>query len=211
MKLVVIAGLVALLITLLGTPLLIRFLQRHGYSQAIRVSTEGVPYPEHEGKRGTPSMGGLAILIALVVGYTVSHLYAWQVPSASGLLAIYLIVGLGLVGAADDYLKIFKQRSTGIRARTKLIGQAFVALTFAYGTTLWPDEYGRTPASNAVSLVRDTPIVLPTALLLLWIWLLITASTNAVNLTDGLDGLAAGASAITFMAYTLLGVWQYGQ
>src|SRR5690606_11269653 len=161
MKLVVIAGLVALLITLLGTPLLIRFLQRHGYSQAIRVSTEGVPYPEHEGKRGTPSMGGLAILIALVVGYTVSHLYAWQVPSASGLLAIYLIVGLGLVGAADDYLKIFKQRSTGIRARTKLIGQAFVALTFAYGTTLWPDEYGRTPASNAVSLVRDTPIVLP--------------------------------------------------
>ncbi|MFN8183509.1 MAG: phospho-N-acetylmuramoyl-pentapeptide-transferase [Candidatus Nanopelagicales bacterium] len=211
MKLVVIAGLVALLVTLLGTPLLIRFLQRHGYSQAIRVSTEGVPYPEHEGKRGTPSMGGLAILIALLVGYTVSHLYTWQLPSASGLLAIYLIVGLGLVGAADDYLKIFKQRSTGIRARTKLIGQAVVALTFAYGTTLWPDEYGRTPASNAISLVRDTPIVLPTALLLLWIWLLITAATNAVNLTDGLDGLAAGASAIAFMAYTLLGVWQYGQ
>jgi phospho-N-acetylmuramoyl-pentapeptide-transferase len=112
---------------------------------------------------------------------------------------------------ADDYLKIFKQRSTGIRARTKLIGQAFVALTFAYGTTLWPDEYGRTPASNAVSLVRDTPLVLPTALLMIWIWFLITATTNAVNLTDGLDGLAAGASAITFMAYTLLGVWQYGQ
>jgi phospho-N-acetylmuramoyl-pentapeptide-transferase len=211
MKLVVIAGLVALIVTLLGTPLLIRFLQRHGYSQAIRVSTEGVPYPEHEGKRGTPSMGGLAILIALLVGYAVSHLYAWQAPSASGLLAVYLIVGLGLVGMADDYLKIFKQRSTGVRARTKLLGQGFVALTFAYGTTLFPDEYGRTPASNAVSLVRDTPIVLPLVLLLPWIWLLITASTNAVNLTDGLDGLAAGASAITFMAYTLLGVWQYGQ
>ena len=67
------------------------------------------------------------------------------------------------------------------------------------------------PASNAVSLVRDTPLVLPTALLMIWIWFLITATTNAVNLTDGLDGLAAGASAITFMAYTLLGVWQYGQ
>lgn len=211
MKLVVIAGLIALVVTLLGTPLLIRLLQRHGYSQAIRTSTEGVPYPEHEGKRGTPSMGGAAILFALLVGYTLSHLYAWQAPTASGLLAIYLIVGLGLVGMADDYLKIFKQRSTGIRARTKLIGQAVVAVSFAYATTLFPDEYGRTPASSAVSLVRDTPLVLPTALLIVWIWLLITAATNAVNLTDGLDGLAAGASGLTFMAYTLLGVWQYGQ
>lgn len=211
MKLVVIAGLVALFVSLLGTPLLIRLLQRHGYSQAIRTSTEDIPYPEHEAKRGTPAMGGLAILIALVLAYAASHLYVWQAPSSSGLLAMYLIIGLGLVGAADDYLKIFRQRSTGIRARTKLIGQAFIAVTFAYGTTLWPDEYGRTPASHAVSLVRDTPIVLPTALLIIWIWFLITATTNAVNLTDGLDGLAAGASAITFMAYVLLGVWQYGQ
>ena len=211
MKLVVIAGLVGLMVTLLGTPLLIKFLRRHGYSQAIRVSTDDEPYPEHTGKQGTPSMGGLAILIGLLLGYGVSHVYAWQAPSASGLLAIYLIVGLGLVGMADDYLKIFKQRSTGVRARTKLLGQAFVALTFAYMCTLFPDEYGRTPASNAISVVRDTPLVLPTVLLVLWIWLLITASTNAVNLTDGLDGLAAGASAITLGAYTLLGVWQYGQ
>ena len=89
MKLVVIAGLVALLVTLLGTPLLIRFLRKHGYSQAIRVSTETVNYPEHMTKVGTPSMGGLAILIALVVGYSVSHLYVWQAPTASGLLATY--------------------------------------------------------------------------------------------------------------------------
>jgi phospho-N-acetylmuramoyl-pentapeptide-transferase len=156
-------------------------------------------------------MGGLAIIVAVIVGYTGAHLYTWTPPSVSVLLAFWVTIGLGLVGMADDYLKIFKQRSTGVRARTKLLGQGFVALTFAYGTTLFPDEYGRTPASNAVSLVRDTPIVLPLVLLLPWIWLLITASTNAVNLTDGLDGLAAGASAITFMAYTLLGVWQYGQ
>lgn len=211
MKLVVIAGMVSLAVTLFGTPLLIKFLRRHRLSQAIRVSTDDEPYPEHEGKRGTPSMGGLAILVALILGYAISHLYAWQAPTASGLLAIYLIVGLGLVGMADDYLKIFKQRSTGVRARTKLLGQAFVAITFAYATTLFPDEYGRTPASHAVSLVRDTPIVLPTVLLVLWIWFLITASTNAVNLTDGLDGLAAGASMVTFVAYVLLGVWQYGQ
>ena len=74
MKLVVIAGLISLVVTLLGTPLLIRFLARHGYSQAIRTSTDGIPYPEHDDKRGNPSMGGLAILIALILGYSLSHL-----------------------------------------------------------------------------------------------------------------------------------------
>jgi phospho-N-acetylmuramoyl-pentapeptide-transferase len=116
-----------------------------------------------------------------------------------------------MVGMADDYLKIFKQRSTGVRARTKLLGQAFVAITFAGLSTQFPDAQGRTPASQAVSLFRDTGLVLPTALFILWIWFLVTATTNAVNLTDGLDGLAAGASVMTLGAYTLLSVWQYGQ
>lgn len=208
---VVTAGVVALLVALFGTPLLIKLLRRHGYSQAIRVSKDGIQYPEHQGKRGTPSMGGLAIIIAVVLGYFLAHLVVWRPPTVSGLLCLYLTVGLGLVGMADDYLKIFKQRSTGVRARTKLGGQAFVGLTFAIMALYFPDEYGRTPASQAVSLVRDTPIVLPIILAVLWIWLLITATTNAVNLTDGLDGLAAGASVATFAAFALLGVWQYGQ
>ena len=126
MKLVIVAGAVSLLISLLCTPLLIRILRRRGYSQAIRQSTEGEAYPDHEGKRGTPSMGGLAILVAVVVGYGAAHLLTWNLPSASGVLAMFLMLGLGVVGLADDYLKIFRQRSTGIRARTKLIGQAVV-------------------------------------------------------------------------------------
>lgn len=211
MKAVIVAGALALITTLMGTPLLIRFLRRQGYSQAIRVSTDDEPYPEHEGKKGTPSMGGLAIVMGVLLGYFVSHLYIWRAPTASGLLALYLMVGLGLVGMADDYLKIFKQRSTGVRARTKLIGQAAVAISFAFLCTRFPDEFGRTPASQAISFVRDTNLVLPTVLFLLWIWLLVTATTNAVNLTDGLDGLATGASVMTFAAFTLLGVWQYGQ
>jgi phospho-N-acetylmuramoyl-pentapeptide-transferase len=141
----------------------------------------------------------------------VAHLVVWRPPLVSGLLCLYLMVGLGLVGMADDYLKIFKQRSTGVRARTKLLGQAFVGLSFAVLALQFPDQYGRTPASEAISFVRDTPIVLPMVLAVLWIWLLITATTNAVNLTDGLDGLAAGASVATFAAFALLGVWQYGQ
>ncbi|MCB0914746.1 MAG: phospho-N-acetylmuramoyl-pentapeptide-transferase [Actinobacteria bacterium] len=208
---VVLAAAVALGVSLLGTPLLISVLRRHRLAQAIRVSKDGIQYPEHEGKKGTPSMGGLAVIIAVLLGYAVAHLAVWRPPTVSGLLALYLTVGLGLVGMVDDYLKIFKQRSTGVRARTKLGGQAFIAITFAIMALSFPDEFGRTPASQAISFVRDTPIVLPIALAVLWIWLLITATTNAVNLTDGLDGLAAGAAVATFAAFALLGVWQYGQ
>ncbi len=211
MKLVIVAGVVSLLVSLLGTPLLIRVLRRRGHSQAIRQSVEGELYPAHEGKKGTPSMGGLAILAAVVIAYAAAHLATWTEPSVSGLLALFLMLGLGAVGMADDYLKIFRKRSAGIRARTKLIGQAIVAFSFAYLSTRFPDDEGLTPASRAISFTRDTKLVLPLALFLLWVWFLVTASTNAVNLTDGLDGLATGAAVMTFVAYVLIGVWQFGQ
>ena len=211
MRLVLIAAGLGLIVSLLGTPLLIKFLRRHHLAQAIRVSTADEPYPEHEAKVGTPSMGGLAILAGLLVGYFGAHLVAWRPPSWSALLAIYLTVGLGCVGIADDYLKIFKQRSTGLRARTKLIGQAVVALSFAFMSVQFPNAEGVTPASMAVSFLRDTALVLPLGLFLLWIWFLITATTNGVNLTDGLDGLATGAAFASFLAYVLISIWQYGQ
>ena len=211
MRLVIIAGSVALLAALLGTPLLIKLLQRRGYAQAIRESRDGINYPEHSRKRGTPSMGGLAIVGAAVVGYTAAHLVTWQPPSASALVAFALVFALGAVGVADDYLKIFKQRSTGVRARTKLIGQAVAALGFGLLVLQFPDSDGVTPATQAVSFVRDTALILPLGLFLVWIWFLVTATTNGVNLTDGLDGLVSGASTMTFGAYTLMSVWQFGQ
>jgi len=211
MKLVVLAGLLATFFSFIFTPTLISFLRRRGYSQAIRESADGIQYPEHEGKRGTPSMGGLAILMAVLLSYFLTHLVTWRTPTVSGLLAIYVMVGLGLVGVADDYLKIFKQRSTGIRARTKLLGQAFVAISFAYAGLHFPDSHGTVPLSHSISLVRDLPIVLPTALVIAWIWFIVTGITNGVNLTDGLDGLATGAAVMTFGAYTVMSVWQYGQ
>jgi phospho-N-acetylmuramoyl-pentapeptide-transferase len=210
-KLVVLAGGLAILVALLGTPLLIKFLRRHGYSQAIRVSTDGEPYPAHEGKKGTPSMGGLAIIAGVLIAYAGTHLVFWTPPTASGLLVLWLLVGLGGVGMADDYLKIFKQRSTGLRARTKLIGQAVVAISFAFLSVQFADPSGLTPASQAVSFVRDTSFVLPLAVFVLWVWFLVTATTNGVNLTDGLDGLATGAATMTFAAYILISIWQFGQ
>ena len=211
MRLVVLSGIISVLTVFIGTPLLIKLLLKHGYSQAIRVSTEGEPYPEHEGKRGTPSMGGAAIIAGIVLGYGLTHLIFWTPPSPSALLVLYLGLGLGAVGVADDYLKIFRRRATGLRARTKLIGQAVVALTFAIMALQFPNQVGETPATTAISFIRDTPLVLPAALYVLWVWFLVTATTNGVNLTDGLDGLATGAATMTFAAYVLIGVWQYGQ
>ncbi len=210
MRLVVIAGAIATIISLIGTPILIKLLSRRGYAQAIRVSTDTGNYPDHEGKRGTPSMGGVAILAGVLGGYFITHLVTWRPLTASGLLILFLMVGLGLVGLADDYLKIFKQRSTGLRARTKLIGQAVVAVAFAWLSLQFPVD-GNSPASMAVSFVRDTSLVLPLGLFLLWVWFLVTATTNGVNLTDGLDGLAIGASTMTFLAYVFISIWQYGQ
>jgi phospho-N-acetylmuramoyl-pentapeptide-transferase len=210
MKLVLTSAGVAFFVTLFFTPWLIRVLLKHGYSQAIKESGE-FNYPEHSGKRGTPSMGGVAIVVGVLIAYAAAHIVTQSGPSASGLLVLFLVAGLGLVGFADDYIKIFKQRSLGLRASTKFGGQAIVAVAFGVLSLQFANEQGLTPASRAISFVRDTPIVLPSAVLVLWVFLIVVAASNGVNLTDGLDGLAAGAAAMTFAAYTLIGVWKFGQ
>ena len=211
MRLIIIAGVFSMIFSLFATPLLIKALRKRGKSQAIRISEGDINYPEHQAKIGTPSMGGIAILGGSVVGYSMAHFLLWRPPTLSALMALALMFGLAAVGFADDYLKIYKQNSRGIRARTKLIGQAAVALIFGYFAINFPDEYGRTPGSSALSIVRDTNIVLPTVLFFLLVWFLITATTNAVNLTDGLDGLASGAAVLTLGAYILIGVFEFNQ
>jgi phospho-N-acetylmuramoyl-pentapeptide-transferase len=210
-RLIIIAGVFSMIFSLFATPLLIKALRSRGRAQAIRVSDGDIKYPEHNSKVGTPSMGGLAILGGTIVGYSMAHLMLWRPPTLSALLAIGLMIGLAIVGFADDYLKIYKQNSRGIRARTKLLGQALVAFIFGYATINYPDELGRTPGSTSLSFVRDTNFVLPTVVFILLVWFLVTAATNAVNLTDGLDGLAAGAAVLTLGAYILIGVFEFGQ
>jgi phospho-N-acetylmuramoyl-pentapeptide-transferase len=211
MRLVVISAAVSLLVSMTFTPIFIKFLRARGLAQAIRQSANGISYPDHDHKRGTPSMGGIAIVLAVALGYSSAHLTLWTPPTASGLLVIFLSFSLAAVGFVDDYTKVFKQRSGGVKARTKLIWQTLIALTFAVLAFQFVDERGLTPASQAISFVRETSLVLPLFVMVFFLWLMITASTNAVNITDGLDGLAAGAAVITFAAYTLLTVWQFGQ
>ncbi|MBT2512072.1 phospho-N-acetylmuramoyl-pentapeptide-transferase [Arthrobacter sp. ISL-30] len=212
---------VALLFALVGTPLFIRLLVNRGYGQFIR---DDGPTSHHT-KRGTPTMGGTVVVAAVLVAYGVTHLIMWMMnprspgPSVSGLLLLFLMVGMGFVGFLDDYIKISKQRSLGLNAKAKLILQGAVGILFAVLALNFPDQDGITPASMQISLVRDIPwlnlafggTVLGAVLFVIWSNLIVTAATNGVNLTDGLDGLASGAAIMVFGAYTLMGIWQSNQ
>jgi len=214
------AGL-ALLFALVGTPLFIRLLVRKSYGQFIR---DDGPTSHHT-KRGTPTMGGTVVVGAVLLSYGLTHLVMWMMnpdsagPSASALILLLLMVGMGLVGFLDDFIKISRQRSLGLDAKAKLILQAAVGIAFAILALNFPNADGVTPASTKISLVRDVPwldmafagTVLGAILFVLWSNLIVTAATNGVNLTDGLDGLAAGASVMVFGAYTLMGIWQSNQ
>jgi len=207
MKLILIAGALALFFSLFGTPALIKALARRGYGQLIRDDGPS----SHHTKRGTPTMGGIIIIFATVAGYFLAHLVTQKPVTASALLIIGLVFGLGLVGFVDDYLKISRQNSRGISGKSKILGQVFFASAFGYLGLQFPDGDGLTPISQNLSTVRDTGITLGVVLVIIWIALMITATSNGVNLTDGLDGLATGASVMTFLAFVLIGVWEFSQ
>lgn len=205
---VLIAAAVALVGTLLGTRVAIRVLVKKGYGQLIR---DDGPTSHHV-KRGTPTMGGTVIILASLVAYGIAKLATGYVPSASAVLLLFLFAGLGLIGFLDDYIKISKQRSLGLRSKAKMIGQVLVGLVFAVLAIGWEDENGRTPISHAISFARDIPgTQLPTVLLVVWVLLMIAGASNGVNLADGLDGLATGASVMVFGAFIIINVWQYNQ
>lgn len=201
------AGGFALLISLFGTPVLIRMLARRGYGQIIR---DDGPTSHHT-KRGTPTMGGIIIIFAAVSAYMLAHLITGTAITASAALVIGLVIALGLVGFMDDWLKVSRQKSLGLTSRQKLLGQVLVASIFAYLGTQFPDRDGLTPISLQLSTVRDTSITLGAVLVVIWVALMVTATSNGVNLTDGLDGLASGASVLTFISFILIGVWEFGE
>jgi phospho-N-acetylmuramoyl-pentapeptide-transferase len=205
---IVLAGGIALLATLFGTRLAIRILVKKGYGQLIR---DDGPTSHHV-KRGTPTMGGLVIIAAVLLAYFGSHLITLSPPSISALLVLFLFTGLGVVGFLDDFIKISKQRSLGLRSKAKIAGQSLVAVIFALCSLQFADERGVTPASRYISFLRDIEwLRLPVVLVVIWVILLIAAASNGVNLTDGLDGLAAGACVMIFGAYTLVNIWQFNQ
>ncbi|NDE71637.1 MAG: phospho-N-acetylmuramoyl-pentapeptide-transferase [Actinobacteria bacterium] len=207
MRGILVAGLFAFLLSFFLTPLFIKFLARRGYGQQIR---DDGPKTHHV-KRGTPTMGGVVLVFAAIAGYFISHLITGSDFTTSAFLVIGLVLGLAAVGFLDDWLKVVKQRSLGLRAREKLLGQALVAAIFALLGLRYPDERGLSPISAHLSTVRDTSLALGTIAVAIWAIFLVLGSSNGVNLTDGLDGLASGAAVMSFLAFTLIGVWEFGQ
>ena len=204
MKTVIVAAAVSMILALFGTPLAINIFRRHGYGQLIREEGPAA----HKTKRGTPTMGGTVIVIASLIGYAVADVVTRQSMTRSGLLVLGLMAGLGLVGFVDDFIKIYRQTSLGLRSGAKLAGQAVVGAIFAVAVLHGPDGYGLTPADPQLSFVRDFGPTLGVLPFVIWIVIMIAGTSNAVNLTDGLDGLATGAAILVLAAYVLIANWQ---
>jgi phospho-N-acetylmuramoyl-pentapeptide-transferase len=195
-----IAGMVGIVVSLLGTPWAVRSFRRRGWGQLIR---EEGPKAHYE-KRGTPNMGGLVILLGTVGGYVLGHVGTEGLSPFrdSGVLAISTIVALGLLGFLDDIIKIRKSRSLGLQSRAKFLGQLGIGLVFAFVAIEFVD------IGTDISFFRSTIIALGIGFYI-WAFLMIAASSNGVNLTDGLDGLAVGSAAQVLAAFVVIGFWQF--
>jgi phospho-N-acetylmuramoyl-pentapeptide-transferase len=194
------AGFIGLVVSLLGTPIAIRSFRRRGWGQVIR---EEGPKAHYE-KAGTPTMGGLVILLGAVLGYIFGHVGSggFFAPKDSGVLAMATIVALGLLGFIDDFIKIKRARNLGLQKRAKFVGQLVIGIAFAVIAVKVVD------IGTDLSFFRSTALDLG-VFFYIWAFLMIAASSNGVNLTDGLDGLAVGSAAQVLAGFVVVAFWQF--
>jgi phospho-N-acetylmuramoyl-pentapeptide-transferase len=196
---ILVAGGLGLAVTLLGTPVAIRLFRRLGWGQLIR---EDGPHTHLE-KMGTPTMGGVVILVGMTAAYLAARVtFPDNKFTAAGLAVLLATIGFGAVGFVDDYIKVRRQRSLGLGKAAKFLGQAGVAVGFGVAAVQMAD------ASTELSFIRATSLDLG-AVFFVWAFVLLAATTNAVNLTDGLDGLASGSGVLVLAAYVIIAFWQF--
>lgn len=208
MRQILVAAMVALVVSIVVTPLLVRVSRRSGWWE---VRAGGV---SRSAERGAATMGGVGIVVGMWAGYVAAHLLgAGQGVvgfSASGVLVLGLATALGVVGFADDWIKLSQRRSLGLTAGGKYLGQAAAAVVFGVLALRFRGGSGLTPGSKEISIVRDIPtlsfgvigfLLAVVGLVVLW--------SNAVSITDGLDGLAAGSMGLAVGTYVLITFWQY--
>jgi phospho-N-acetylmuramoyl-pentapeptide-transferase len=192
----------AFVVTIFFTPLLIRWLRARGIGQQIR--DDGPIEHPHSAKAGTPTMGGIAIVVATIIGYLFAHVRRSSIAFATpGWALLALITGLGLVGFIDDYLGVRAGRNMGLRKRGKTLGIVVIAAAFAWLAVHFVHT------DTHLSFTQPLNADLGKLGLFLWVILVVYASANAVNLTDGLDGLAAGSSALTFAAFMIIAFTEF--
>jgi phospho-N-acetylmuramoyl-pentapeptide-transferase len=198
-RLLMAAG-IAMAFSLVGTKFLIGWLTRHRVGQPIR---EDGP-TGHQTKAGTPVMGGIAVVVAAGAGWVFSDVFDGTF-TRRGILVMGALVGAGIVGLVDDWLKVSRERNLGLNKRAKMIGLLLVSSAFALSTLAF------TNVSTTLSFTRfDVPgIEIGKAGWAIWAILVILAVTNSVNLTDGLDGLAAGSAIFGFAAFVVIGFWGF--
>jgi phospho-N-acetylmuramoyl-pentapeptide-transferase len=192
------ASLSAFLFALTGTPLLIRYLRAHDIGQPIHDDVH-----HHSTKAGTPTMGGLLLPAGLLVGYPVAHLATWQAPSLLGISSVAAVVAMGGVGLLDDWMKVRRERNLGLRERQKTILQTLISV--AYGAVVL-SVHG---ACHQLSATRcgAAPLKMPAIVFLLAVVGLFWLTTNAVNFTDGVEGLLAGSSTVSLLTLTGIAYW----
>jgi phospho-N-acetylmuramoyl-pentapeptide-transferase len=195
------SGSLAAIVSLVGTWWVARLLRSRGRSQPIlQRNADNVVVPDHQHKAGTPTMGGLAILGAVAVGYFVSHARAGVVFSDQALIALAGVAALAGVGLVDDVIKVRARRNRGLFWKLKGFVTLGVSLAIAAALVAFTD------IDTRVSLTRaDLPgWELGPAGWTIWAGLIIFCTANAVNVTDGLDGLAAGSALFGFMAFIVI-------
>ena len=196
-----VAGGIAMIVSLVGTPVLIGWLQAHGIGQQIR---EDGPQG-HVTKAGTPTMGGVMIVLGALGGYLAGHVRGSAIFTRAGLLVAFAVAGAGLVGLVDDWIKVRRQRSLGLNKRAKIAGQLIVSVSFA----VLAINLAKVDTNLSFTRWDSIGFELGPVLWTVWAVLLIIGTSNAVNLTDGLDGLAAGSSTFAFSAFAIMGFWQF--
>jgi len=202
-----VAAAVGLGVSILGTPYAIRYFRRREIGQFIQEEIAGM----HGHKQGTPTMGGVVFVAAAIIGYLLAHVRVvapsgslaieFQPLSSGGLLAVFALAGMAVVGLLDDWTKYANQRSLGLSKTAKFGGQLAIAALFAWGASM-------AGVVTEVSFVRPLGIDLG-AFFVIWVLFMLTGAANGVNLADGMDGLAGGSSALVVASYTVIAFWQF--